>query len=871
MLSSTPPGAIPDRYHLTRRALILFLPLLLLLTAINVALLVTNTKQAHLQTEQTILNSLRLLKDASVVVEESLVTELDEGLQLFLTEYRTYDGDIEQIDLTGLQQRLGNAVDLYAIDTSGIVRHSTLPQDVGLDFRQWPDFHDYLEEIRQSGTLHIDAISKETRTGLFRKYAYLPTPDKRWILELGVKSEIIAQRLAPFDPVMVAQRLVAEHPHLNQLRIIDRHGWQLSMTQPTQVEPNVFERVKQILDTRQTLDILSWNRTLRYLPLPDSVDEHAFGLRMQVVEFDYNLNRAMLGIGINLLFLLAAIVFALRMSRGMRQAEDALHNAKQKAQYQLNFHRIAAETATALTTATSDAEFDTAVNQCLQRLGQLFGADRSYVFRFSDDLAYTTNTHEWCADGILPEIDNLQNFPVGDMSWLTTRLLRDGVFYARVVDLPPEAAGVKAEFQRQGVQSFLLATTHGAQGKIAGFIGFDIVLKERSWRDDELDMIQIIAEVVGSVSVSKRSERELRESEDKFRCIVNASPMGIHLYQLEEDGRLIFIGSNPAADKLLMTDNNAFIGLTIEEAFPPLLDSEVPERYRRAAREGESWHTEQINYKDKKLSGAFEVFAFQVSPGKIAVLFNEITERKQAQLALEQTNQEMEQFVYIVSHDLKSPLITIKTFVGMLRQDIQDDDQQRINEDLNYINSSTNKMQQLLDALLQYSRIGNIDTLAQTLSADQQVQSCLATLAGILQQHQVQVTVSEIPYQLHGDPLHFGQIWQNLIENAVKYRGDQPQPHIEIGTTQQGHEVVFYVRDNGMGIAPEHNERIFKLFSQLNPTSDGSGLGLALVKKVVNLYQGRIWVESAGEGLGSCFMFTLPGAFTVIKQKSESL
>jgi len=240
----------------------------------------------------------------------------------------------------------------------------------------------------------------------------------------------------------------------------------------------------------------------------------------------------------------------------------------------------------------------------------------------------------------------------------------------------------------------------------------------------------------------------------------------------------------------------------------------------------------------------------------------DITDRKLAERSLQQKKHEVEQFVYIVSHDLKNPLITVKTFASMTRKDLQNGDLQLINEDLNYIDKAADKMQQLLDALLQYSRIDRIDTPTQSLAISQQVTNCLATLAGTLQQHQVQVTVSEMPYQLHGDPLHFGQIWQNLIENAVKYMGDQSHPHIEIGATQREHEVVFYVRDNGMGIAPEHNERIFKLFCQLNPDSDGSGLGLALVKKIVSIYQGRIWVESSGEGQGSCFMFTLPGAVT---------
>ncbi len=768
---------------------------------------------------------------------------------------------MEQIDLPDLQQRLGNKVDLYAIDSSGVVRHSTLTEDIGLDFRQWPDFHAYLEDIRQSGELHIDAVSKETKTGLFRKYAYLATPDKRWILELGVKSDIIAQRLAPFDPVVVARRLVADHPHLNQLRIIDRHGWQLSMTQPSLVEPEVFERVKQVLDTRQAQNILGWNRKLTYLPLPDSADEVSFGLRMQVVELDCNLSRVKFGLGINLLVALAAMTLVLLLSRGMKRVEEklresesklstlfssmtemvvlhdlvcngegkpinyritdcnaaftkttgiprekavgrlatevygseeppylkefsgvalsgesyryetyfppmekhffisvvspeknrfatvttditerkraeiSLHNAEQNTQFQLTFHRIAAETATALTTATSDTEFDAAINQCLQRLGLLFGADRSYVFQFSDDLAYTTNTHEWCADGIAPEMDNLQHLLIDDWSWLITQLLRDGVLYARVADLPPEAAAIKAEFQRQGIQSFLHATTHGAHGKLAGFIGFDSVCKEHSWREEELAMLQSIAGVVGSVSVSR-----------------------------------------------------------------------------------------------------------------------------QAQSALERKNQEMEQFVYIVSHDLKSPLVTVRTYAGMLRQDLLNADQQQITEDLNYIDKAANKMQQLLDALMKYSRIGTVDVPAQTVSADQQLHNCLTTLAGILQQHEVQVTTGDLPHQFLGDPMHFGQIWQNLIENAVKYRGDQPQLHIEIGATQEGQDVVFYVRDNGMGIAPEHNERIFNLFAQLQPGSDGSGLGLALVKKIVTIYQGHIWVESEGEGRGSCFYFTLPGA-----------
>ena len=101
---------------------------------------------------------------------------------------------------------------------------------------------------------------------------------------------------------------------------------------------------------------------------------------------------------------------------------------------------------------------------------------------------------------------------------------------------------------------------------------------------------------------------------------------------------------------------------------------------------------------------------------------------------------------------------------------------------------------------------------------------------------------------------------RELIENAVKYMGDQPQPRIEIGAQERADGLVFYVRDNGIGIAPEHHQRIFNVFAQLDRNSEGTGLGLALIKKIVTSYQGRLWVESAGEGQGSCFCFTLPQA-----------
>ncbi|MFO7576337.1 MAG: PAS domain S-box protein [Pelovirga sp.] len=238
----------------------------------------------------------------------------------------------------------------------------------------------------------------------------------------------------------------------------------------------------------------------------------------------------------------------------------------------------------------------------------------------------------------------------------------------------------------------------------------------------------------------------------------------------------------------------------------------------------------------------------------------DITDRKRAQFDLEEKNREIEEFTDIVCHDLKSPLVTIASFLPILKQDIAAADTEQIRADLAYIEGATTKMEQLLDALQQLCQVGRGKNTFVRLAPGLLIDDCLASLAGPLRQRQIRVRVEDLPLQLHGDALQFGQIWQNLIENAIKYMGDQQAPEIVLGVEVAREGAVFYVRDNGMGIEPRHAERIFNLFSQLNPRSDGRGLGLGLVKKIVERYRGRIWVESQGLGEGSCFRFTLPAA-----------
>jgi signal transduction histidine kinase len=169
-------------------------------------------------------------------------------------------------------------------------------------------------------------------------------------------------------------------------------------------------------------------------------------------------------------------------------------------------------------------------------------------------------------------------------------------------------------------------------------------------------------------------------------------------------------------------------------------------------------------------------------------------------------------------------------------------------------------MGQLLDEILELSRVGRIVSAPERVTVHEVVESALSLVAGAISEKKVEVSLDLDPGILFGDRVRLTEIWQNLLENAVKFMGDQPAPAIEIGAEGSGRDTVFFVRDNGIGIDPPYREKIFGLFEKLDGNSQGSGIGLALVSRIVDMYRGTIWVESDGPGKGACFRFTLPEA-----------
>ncbi|RMG02217.1 MAG: response regulator [Planctomycetota bacterium] len=370
------------------------------------------------------------------------------------------------------------------------------------------------------------------------------------------------------------------------------------------------------------------------------------------------------------------------------------------------------------------------------------------------------------------------------------------------------------------------------------------------------------------------AERSLSEISARLRGFMDGAPDAFFIF--DKDFRLIDVNAAVVACMVPDQDPQRLLGMSLDEIVGDMLEPDDVHRLKEVVETGRVAILLRRRYRWGDREGWMDIRGFRAGSGLGLVVsertehYQLLEEREDLISELELKNSELERFVYTVSHDLKSPLVTIKGFLDLLPEDVAEGNMEAFHDDLGRIRRAADTMDRLLDDLLHLSRIGRVVGRIEVIDTRKVVDEVLEILHAQVFANGITVSVAEHLPSIKGDRRRIVELFQNLIENACKHMGKVDSPRIEIGAEESEGETVFFVRDNGEGIPPEHQEKIFELFRCLKTDSGGSGIGLALVRRIIETHGGRIWVESEGRGHGATFRFTLPVVYEGATETSSN-
>jgi len=360
---------------------------------------------------------------------------------------------------------------------------------------------------------------------------------------------------------------------------------------------------------------------------------------------------------------------------------------------------------------------------------------------------------------------------------------------------------------------------------------------------------------------------ERRQAEEKFRLAVEASPSGIVM--VDDKGTIVLV--NAETERMFGYSRGELIGSSVDQLVPSKFRGQHAHHRNSFANvpEARTMGTGRDLYGLRKDGTEFPVEVglnpIETAQGRLVLsTIVDITARKQTEDALAEqarelarSNEELEQFAYVASHDLQEPLRMISSYTELLADGYRgrlDEDADRF---IHYAQDGASRMRGLIDDLLAYSRVRTRGADLEATPARWAVQDALENLQMAIRETEAEIEV-RVDSVVLADPTQLSQVFQNLISNAIKFR--KGRPHVTVSDRREGRNVTFAVRDDGIGVSPEYCERIFQMFKRLHTRDeyDGSGIGLALCRRIVDRHGGTIWVESDGVD-GSTFLFTLQG------------
>jgi PAS domain S-box-containing protein len=771
---------LPFSYYLL---ICIFIVILILVIGITIVdylntetIMTENERVLREQTENQLDTSFRTIDTGLKMFDDTLNRQMDQAFVLFMAEYNrtgqnpsrmdlnAVKGEIQRTIVTKLSssitsgerdgtsnQTYSSTMDLYVINSSGVVEYTTFAPDKDLDFKTTiPYFYEYLTKIRLSEGFFPDRVVQEASTGNLRKYAYMPTPDHQYVLELGLTENVFEserKQLKYGDAVKEIQKF---NPYLKQVRIFTT-AKRLVGNRSYVPDENLSSILDTVLAQRTSMVLPSQEgTTVKYLFIDLTDPDYAADMSL-VLELTYDTTFIQVALQNLILFHLMVAVFALLFASGFA-----------------------------------------------------FFLSRRLTRPISD---------------IVEDVDAIAK---GDLD-------------------------------------------HG----ISHTMGSEFDVLEQS-------INAMVKKLKGTIQQLQVSENALRHQEERYRAVVESQSEFITRFR--PDRTHIFV--NEAYCRYFGMKCDEIIGRKFAPNIPPE-DQQLVERHFRSLTperpfatiehriimpSGEirwqQWNDRAIFDTENNLL-EYQSVGRDITPRvqaeeELKKLYNELERRVVERTSeLESANRELESFSYSVSHDLRGPLRAIDGYSRIL---LEEHHEQLTPEDRRYlemVRKSAQQMAMLIDALLNFSRMGRADLKRIALFPAAVAREALEELAPEMRNRQVEITIEDLP-PCNADPSMLKRVYYNLLSNALKFTRQKDTAVIRAGSLRETDRTVYFVRDNGVGFDMKYVDKLFKVFQRLHSSREyeGTGVGLAIVQRIIQRHGGRIWVESE-PGKGTTFFFTL--------------